>query len=111
MSLYKKLSQNDKNMIDAYISTYASRNHANLQRLLRYWDTYKGQYLYKMFGEQFTLSKEIEWNMPKSKIMNEMYMLFNRSNSAAYQLCLCNCHRWASSRHPFCFVLFLMLSP
>ena len=84
MSLYEKLSQDDRNMIDAYISAYASRKHANLQRLLRYWDTYKGQYLYKMFGEQFTLSKEIEWNMPKSKIMNEMYMLFNRSNSAAY---------------------------
>ena len=84
MSLYEKLSLNDKNMMNEYISEYVSYSHASLEYLLRYWNDAKAD-LYKMFGENFRLTKPIEWAKPKSKIISEFYNLFNRSNSYCFR--------------------------
>ena len=83
MNLYEYLNENDKSMMRDYIREYASRDAASLDFLLRFWNQNKGEYLYKMFGEKFQLSKDIEWAKPKSKIMSELYDLYNRNNSAA----------------------------
>lgn len=58
------LSQSDKELIDAWISDYAidevntTRSRAPLSHLLRYWDSNK-ESLFKMFGENLILSKQV----------------------------------------------------
>lgn len=84
MSLFEKLNENEKDMMNAYINEYVSYGHASLDHLLRFWDKNKVD-LYRMFGENFRLTRQIEWAKPKSKIMSEFYSLFNRSTSACFR--------------------------
>lgn len=66
MMLFDKLSEKEKAMIKSYIEDNAAYNgqymplKADLSYILREWDANKS-YLYKMFGNQFQISKDIEF--------------------------------------------------
>lgn len=83
MELYNKLNKNEVKMIDAYVDRYAAPNHVELNKLLQPWEEAKGEYLYKLLGNQFMISKDMEWDKPKSKLNDEFYRLFHNSQSAA----------------------------
>lgn len=66
MMLFDKLSEKEKEMIKSYIEDNAANNgqhislKADLSYILREWNANKG-YLYNMFGNQFQISKDIEF--------------------------------------------------
>lgn len=66
MMLFDKLSEKEKAMIKSYIEDNAANNgqymplKADLSYILREWDANKG-YLYNMLGNQFQISKDIEF--------------------------------------------------
>lgn len=66
MMLFDKLSDKEKAMIKSYIEDNAANNgqhtslKADLSYILREWNANKG-YLYNMFGNQFQISKDIEF--------------------------------------------------
>ena len=66
MMLFDKLSEKEKAMIKSYIEDNAANNgqymplKADLSYILREWDANKS-YLYNMLGNQFQISKDIEF--------------------------------------------------
>lgn len=66
MMLFDKLSEKEKAMIKSYIEDNAANNgqhislKADLSYILREWNANKG-YLYNMLGNQFQISKDIEF--------------------------------------------------
>lgn len=64
MKIFEKIPQNEVKMIEAYIDEYALENSsrsASADHLLRIWDEAKSAYLYRMLGDQFVISKPIEF--------------------------------------------------
>ena len=78
--LLKNLTEQDKHLIDGFISKYVARDHADVDYLLRVWDKEK-PVLYQMFGNQFILNKQIEYNKPIKTLVNELNDRFNNYDS------------------------------
>lgn len=77
--LFEKLTLQDQNMLDDYIAWYGTnqysslyRNSASLEYRMRYWDAAKTEYLYRLFGEQFILEKEVSYKVPIRRLENEI---------------------------------------
>ncbi len=75
--LFDKLTEYDMENIQNYIdvfgptygsSLYSQNSTAPLQSVLNLWDTAKSEYLYKLFGENFILEKEIEYTTSIEKM-------------------------------------------
>ena len=122
--LFDKLTVKDKSLIDSYCQRYAInsnssayRDFAPLHDRLAAWETAKSEYLYKLFGEQFIIEKQVEYfespSMIASKIskacssggkMRAFHLEFRKwidslsqfnywshENSVLYSLCSCDC--------------------
>lgn len=85
MSLYDKLTANEISMMDNYVKEYASYNHCEMKHLLRFWDISKSNYLYKLLGEQFIISKEYEYKQPRERMIENLERLFNSRTSDTYR--------------------------
>lgn len=61
--MFSLLSENDRKMMEYYIANYATdgsrRAPAELKHLLRFWEDAKSDYLFRMFGEQLMVSKDV----------------------------------------------------
>lgn len=79
MRLVEYLSTLEKDMIQHYIESYAFRGDghhhmaASVDHVLRYWDDAKSSYLFRMFGNQLILSKDIEYLKDESELLDEMW--------------------------------------
>ena len=85
MMLFDKLSDKEKAMIKSYIEDNAANNgqymplKADLSYILREWDANKG-YLYALLGNQFQISKDIEFEAD----FDELYERVSQSCFDAY---------------------------
>ena len=78
--LVDKLSVNDIRLIDDYRKNYAFSNEANSTcgnfmdtlYILREWDLQKSQFLYKLFGEQLTISKHFTYMKSYEQLQEEI---------------------------------------
>lgn len=81
-NLIAKLSDHDMSMIERYVQDYGSYHHAPMTKLLRYWDNAKSEYLYRLLGNQFQVSKEFEYNKGVSSLRRGLMKYWEDSNSA-----------------------------
>ena len=61
---------------EAFECETLSRSYENcipVEEQLKYWDSSKSSYLYKMFGEELILRKEINVSMSEEQIIEELY--------------------------------------
>lgn len=85
MMLFDKLSEKEKAMIKSYIEDNAANNgqhmplKADLSYILREWNANKG-YLYNMLGNQFQISKDIEFEAD----FDELYEKVSKNCFDAY---------------------------
>lgn len=74
--LYELLTNEDKEMLTKYINTYAldysEGNPAPLDYILRIWDDAKSDYLYRMLGNSFFISKDVCVEKSKDEIYEDM---------------------------------------
>jgi hypothetical protein len=75
--LLRQLSANDKTMIKSWIDDYAGGPYhkgerASIDTLLRYWNGAKAD-LYKLFGNQFILEKDVEFLKREADMSSEIY--------------------------------------
>lgn len=75
MAIFNALSTEDKNKMYDYIYLYGSRDNcvqptAKLETIMRFWDEAKSEYLYKLLGEQFILTKKITFEKAEEEIAN-----------------------------------------
>lgn len=81
------LTNEDKKMMFDYVTEYATNGnsgHADIDTLLRCWNSAKSEYLYKLLGNQFIIKKTLVYNKPISKLENELSEKFNRRGSACF---------------------------
>ena len=79
------LSDSEKRMMNDYVTAFATDgddSHVGIDTLLREWNTAKGEYLYKMFGNQFKIQKTLVYNKPEDKLYDELRSKFNSWDSA-----------------------------
>lgn len=72
--LLEALKDEDKELISDYVASYSNNFHCSsvdLEYNLRFWDKEKAD-LYKMFGNQFILSKEVSFCMNQKEIQEAM---------------------------------------
>lgn len=82
MNLFDIIPENEKYLINSYIDQYAEVNHsrkASLDHILRIWAENK-ETLYKYFGNQLQIRKEIEYTMSQDAINNKMLELFRNDS-------------------------------
>lgn len=82
------LSNEDKEMMSDYVTEFATHgnsDHANIDTLLRYWNSAKSEYLYKLFGNQFQVKRTLVYNKPENKLYDELQQKFNNYNSACFR--------------------------
>lgn len=76
MALVTKLSKEELKMVESYIDKYATRGEAyrtaGAEYILRVWDEAKSEYLYNMFGDQFILSRDVEFKKGSEEMSNEL---------------------------------------
>ena len=82
MELYNKLNEKEITMMDRYISDYATYTHAGMTTILKYWDKNKSDYLYKLLGNQFMISKDFEYSKGYSTLFDELSKVLNNRLSA-----------------------------
>ena len=77
--MYFKRSEEDKNKIQSWINFYGISQGAyrysvlsELKYILRFWKEHKNEYLFKAFGEQLILEKEVEYYTPDQDIQDKM---------------------------------------
>ena len=78
--LVEKLSTNDIRLIDDYRKNYAfnsdscdtSSSFEPISYILREWDKRKFEYLYKLLGEQFTISKYLNYSKSYEELQEEI---------------------------------------
>ena len=80
--LVEKLPQVDKDIIKQWITAYGISNRerndfprysmAPLEHTLRKWDSAKQEHLWKMFGEQFILEREVSYNRPTAELEDQI---------------------------------------
>lgn len=66
--LRELISQEEYCLMTAYISEYADVDNCDIHYLLREWDNKKSEYLYKLLGEKFIVSKNINFSMDIEEI-------------------------------------------
>ena len=74
MNLYEKLSNDEISMMNHYIDYYAGdtiHSRVSLEHILSFWNENK-QNLYKAFGNQFMVSKEISIKSPIDLVRKQM---------------------------------------
>lgn len=75
MGLFEKLSEDEKEMMEQYIDSYASFNGSNrsasLEWIMRVWNEQK-ETLFHMFGDQFILSKDIIYTKDIDQISEDL---------------------------------------
>lgn len=75
LSPYKKLPKADIGCIQKYIYDYAYDGYTpsaiDLKHILRFWNSEKASYLFKMFGEELILSKDIVLKKPIEELSKE----------------------------------------
>lgn len=74
MDLYSKLPFEDVKLLANYLNTYGGNSSvylAGMQNFLRYWTIAK-ESLYKVFGENFILKKEISYEKSKDELCQKM---------------------------------------
>lgn len=91
--VFEKLTEQDCDLIQQYIKTYCPEDNeyslakpqAELPYLLRFWDEAKSSYLYKIFGEQLILSKEVTFQKDIEELEREVNnkLLWGSSNNVA----------------------------
>ena len=75
MALVKKLSVKELKMVEGYIDAYATRESSRSvdgEYILRIWDEAKSEYLYKMLGEQFIISRNVEFKKGYEEMFKEL---------------------------------------
>ena len=77
--LYEKLNERDSEIFGEYVKNYAPSNDAEIyevykgpEAVLREWGNAKSQYLYSLFGEQFIVEKEVEFEKPSGELQREV---------------------------------------
>ena len=78
--MIEKLSANDIRLIDDYRKNYCFSSEANetcgtvmdTPYILREWDSRKSEYLFKLFGEQLTISKEFHYTKSYEELQDEI---------------------------------------
>lgn len=89
MTLTDQINATELKMIERYIDSYAINDHriASVQHILRVWDQAKSDYLYKMFDNQFILSKPIEFTRGVEEMATELENKIGRfgDNRRAYE--------------------------
>lgn len=75
MGLFEKLPEDEKEMMEQYIDSYASFNGssctASLEYIMRVWNEQK-ETLFHMFGDQFILSKDIVYTKDVDQIIEDL---------------------------------------
>lgn len=92
MSIFDKLTETDRELIQEYINNYGymdgddapENTKASLSYILRRWAEHKEELFY-LFGEQFILERPISFNMSPEEIALQMDNDFNKTSSAYYQ--------------------------
>lgn len=74
MTLVDQINATELKMIGDYIDSYAINTYrtASTEHILRVWDKAKSDYLYHMFGNQFILSKPIEFRREAEELTEEL---------------------------------------
>ena len=84
MELFHKLSDNEKSMMEHYIDAYAfsdsGERSADLEYIMRIWDRSK-ETLFHMFGDQFILSRDVEFTKGVDELVNEIEQVMYAYNS------------------------------
>ena len=86
MSLIDVLTEKDKEMITAYIDWYAcedSGRTASVEHLLRFWDEAKSGYLYKLLGNQLTVTKPVTFKQDIDETAEEVRRAIQVSSGAS----------------------------
>lgn len=112
--LVEKLSQSDKNMITDWIAAYGISNRdrnsfyehlmAPLSHILREWSANK-QTLWKMFGENFIVEREVSYQRPNDMLYQQMSKaLHEEGPMLTFKNKLFNCvERYYSYYSPECY--------
>ena len=89
MALVSKFNDTELKMMENYIDAYAinTDRSASIEYILRIWDGAKSAYLYNMFGNQFIISKPIEFHRGVEEMATELENKVGRfgENYKAYQ--------------------------
>lgn len=74
--LFELLSKEDKTFMERYIDEFAvsgaSKKRADLDYLMRFWDSAKSEFLYRLLGNSFTISKNIEIHRTTDEISDQI---------------------------------------
>ena len=77
--LFNKISQNEQNMISQWIKNYSCSCGKEkvpeiipLQHILRFWETNKSEYLYRLLNNQLILEKEVCYSCPQENIERDI---------------------------------------
>lgn len=84
-NLIAKIPEVEMSMMDRYVTSYAASSHASMDRLLRVWDEAKSEYLFKLLGEKFQISKEFEYRKPQGTLIRELNNQFDNFSSYCYR--------------------------
>lgn len=72
--LFERIPENEKTLIERYIDTYACGHKAprtaDLQYILRFWETHKVN-LYEILGNELIISKEISYEKDENELLSE----------------------------------------
>lgn len=87
MSLFERLSDEDKSQFKSYLSHYGDEGNGvipldELGYFLRFWDESKKPF-FRAFGEQFIVKKEVRLTKNKDELADEMYIALTSSASRA----------------------------
>ena len=84
MNLFELIPANEKTMMEDYIDTYALpenyQRQASLEKIMRYWNTHKDNYLYRMLGNKFIIEKPFSIREPFDSIRDRMYDVVRKHN-------------------------------
>ena len=78
------LTDNDKELINSYIGKYAlsysdnpnTRRCEDMEYVLRLWDYAKKSHLFKLFGNQLILEKQIRFTKSPNELQDDIYEAF-----------------------------------
>lgn len=82
MNLVSLLTETEKQAMKSYIETYAFHGgnggemSTTVDHLLRPWSEAKSEYLYDMFGQQFILKKEVQYDKDNTELERELQNRF-----------------------------------
>lgn len=76
MDLINKFSDKELDMMSFYIRDNAEHGlEAPIQHILRVWENAKSNYLYKLFGEKFIISKDFSYEKSTGELQRELSRL------------------------------------